>query len=185
MTMQERPSCCPPRHRRSSPSRSTCPARTSKDGESIFAHDLELTAAVMAATAPCARPRWAKLSPNTDRVVDIARGCSGSRRRGGDLHQHAARARLRPGDRATGSRCRWGGLSGAAIHPVAVRIVHDVHAAIADLPIVGVGGVTSGWDARELVLAGASAVQVGTATFADPRAPLRVLQQMAGEQTYP
>ena len=78
-----------------------------------------------------------------------------------------------------------GGLSGPAIHPVAVRIVHDVHAAVADLPIIGVGGVASGWDAREFLLAGASAVQVGTATFADPRAPMRVLHQLGGERTYP
>ena len=64
-----------------------------------------------------------------------------------------------------------GGYSGRPIHPVAVRAVFDVHAALPDLPIVGVGGVASGWDAVELMLAGASAVQVGTATFADPRAP--------------
>ena len=63
-----------------------------------------------------------------------------------------------------------GGLSGRAIHPVAVRAVYEVHAALPDLPIVGVGGVASGVDAVELLLAGASAVQVGTATFADPRA---------------
>ena len=64
---------------------------------------------------------------------------------------------------------RGGGLSGPAIHPVAVRAVHDVHAALPDLPIVGVGGVTDAVTAVELLLAGASAVQVGTATFADPR----------------
>ena len=68
-----------------------------------------------------------------------------------------------------------GGLSGPAIHPVAVRAVHDVHAALPDLPIVGVGGVASAWDAAEFALAGASAVQVGTATFHDPRAPSRIL----------
>ena len=54
--------------------------------------------------------------------------------------------------------------------------MHDVHAALPDLPIVGVGGVTDGDDAVELLLAGASAVQVGTATFADPRAPACVLE---------
>ena len=54
-------------------------------------------------------------------------------------------------------------MSGRAIHPIAVRAVHDVHAALPDLPIVGVGGVASGWDAAELMLAGADAVQVGTA----------------------
>jgi dihydroorotate dehydrogenase (NAD+) catalytic subunit len=77
-----------------------------------------------------------------------------------------------------GSGPRGGGLSGPAIHPVAVRAVHDVHAAIPDLPIVGVGGVASGTDAAELILAGACAVQVGTATFADPRAPARVLHEL-------
>jgi dihydroorotate dehydrogenase (NAD+) catalytic subunit len=63
-----------------------------------------------------------------------------------------------------------GGLSGRAIHPVAVRAVNDVHRALPGVPIVGVGGVASAWDAVELLLAGASAVQVGTASFADPGA---------------
>jgi dihydroorotate dehydrogenase (NAD+) catalytic subunit len=78
-----------------------------------------------------------------------------------------------------GSGPRGGGLSGPGIHPIAVRAVHDVHAALPDLPIVGVGGVSSGADAAELVLAGANAIQVGTATFADPRAPERVLRELA------
>ncbi|MEZ5203823.1 MAG: hypothetical protein R2701_05420 [Acidimicrobiales bacterium] len=64
-----------------------------------------------------------------------------------------------------------GGLSGAAIHPVAVRAVHDVAAARPTVPIIGVGGVTDAETAAELIVAGATAVQVGTATFADPRAP--------------
>jgi dihydroorotate dehydrogenase (NAD+) catalytic subunit len=70
---------------------------------------------------------------------------------------------------------RGGGLSGPAIHPIAVRIVHDVHAALPELAIVGAGGVVDAATAVELLLAGASAVQVGTATFADPRAPATVL----------
>ncbi|HMK10714.1 MAG TPA: dihydroorotate dehydrogenase, partial [Acidimicrobiales bacterium] len=69
-----------------------------------------------------------------------------------------------------------GGMSGRAIHPVAVRAVHSVHAALPDLPVIGVGGVAVGVDAVELMLAGASAVQVGTATFADPKAPRSVLE---------
>ena len=67
-----------------------------------------------------------------------------------------------------------GGLSGRAIHPVAVRAVNDVRRALADLPIIGVGGVSTGWEAAELMLAGAQAVQVGTASFADPRACVQV-----------
>ncbi|HEX7276729.1 MAG TPA: dihydroorotate dehydrogenase, partial [Acidimicrobiales bacterium] len=69
-------------------------------------------------------------------------------------------------------------LSGAAIRPVAVRAIYDVHAALPDLPLVGVGGVATGEHAVELLLAGASAVQVGTATFEDPQAALRVVTQL-------
>jgi dihydroorotate dehydrogenase (NAD+) catalytic subunit len=78
-----------------------------------------------------------------------------------------------------GSGTSGGGVSGPALHPVAVRAVHDVHAALPSLPIVGVGGVSTGEDAVELLLAGASAVEVGTATFADPRAAWRVLDEVS------
>jgi dihydroorotate dehydrogenase (NAD+) catalytic subunit len=61
---------------------------------------------------------------------------------------------------------------------VAVRAVYDVRAALPDVPIIGVGGVMSGADAIELMMAGANAVQVGTATFRDPRAPRRILEEM-------
>jgi dihydroorotate dehydrogenase (NAD+) catalytic subunit len=79
------------------------------------------------------------------------------------------------GEYPLGSGARGGGLSGPAIHPIAVRAVHDVHAAHPDLPIIGVGGVRDATTARELLAAGAVAVQVGTATFADPRAAAKVL----------
>jgi dihydroorotate dehydrogenase (NAD+) catalytic subunit len=65
------------------------------------------------------------------------------------------------------------------IHPVAVRAVFDCRAALPDTPIIGVGGVGTGRDAAELLAAGADAVQVGTATFADPRAPARILAELA------
>jgi dihydroorotate dehydrogenase (NAD+) catalytic subunit len=71
-----------------------------------------------------------------------------------------------------------GGFSGQPIHPVAVRAVFDVRESHPDLPIVGIGGVTSGWSAIELMLAGASAVQVGTANFVSPRAPVQVLREI-------
>jgi dihydroorotate dehydrogenase (NAD+) catalytic subunit len=71
-----------------------------------------------------------------------------------------------------------GGLSGEALHPVAVRAVWDCRAAFPDTPIVGVGGIASGRDALELLQAGADAVQVGTATFRDPRAPWKVLRDL-------
>jgi dihydroorotate dehydrogenase (NAD+) catalytic subunit len=144
----------------------------------MFAHDASATEEAMAATAACGKPRWAKLSPNVTDLVPIAEAA----RRGGAeavtlvntvlgmaIDVDTRRYRLGSGERG-------GGLSGAAIHPVAVRAVHDVHAALPDLPIIGVGGVVDGESAAELLLAGASAIQVGTATFADPRAPSKVLE---------
>lgn len=154
----------------------SCPNLEGRRG--IFAHDPELSAEVLRATAACGLPRWAKLSPNTDRIVEVATA----------VHEAGADAlvlvntvlgmvidphTLRPAVSAGG-----GGLSGPGIHPVAVRAVHDVRAALADVPIVGVGGVSSGWDAVELMAVGAHAVQIGTATFADPRAGVRVLEEM-------
>jgi len=154
----------------------SCPNLEGRRG--IFAHDADLSAAVVAATAGCARPRWAKLSPNTDRVVEVAQAV---RDAGAEavtlvntlLGMVIDERTLRPALGAGG-----GGLSGRGIHPVAVRVVHDVHAALPDLPIVGLGGVSTGWDAVELMLVGASAVGVGTATFADPRAAARVFAEM-------
>ncbi len=72
-----------------------------------------------------------------------------------------------------------GGLSGPPLHPVAVRAVWECRGAFPSVPIVGVGGVSGGLDAVELLMAGADAVQVGTATFRDPRAPWKVLRQLA------
>jgi dihydroorotate dehydrogenase (NAD+) catalytic subunit len=69
------------------------------------------------------------------------------------------------------------GLSGPAIKPIALRIVWDVAQAV-DIPVIGCGGITTGEDAIEFLMAGATAVQVGTATFANPRAPLDVLEGM-------
>jgi dihydroorotate dehydrogenase (NAD+) catalytic subunit len=77
-----------------------------------------------------------------------------------------------------------GGLSGPAIRPVAVRAIWQTRAAMLEgrlpmVPIIGVGGVRTGRDALELVAAGASAVQVGTATFNDPSAPVRVGHELS------
>jgi dihydroorotate dehydrogenase (NAD+) catalytic subunit len=74
-----------------------------------------------------------------------------------------------------------GALSGPAVGPVALRAVWDVHASFPQVPVVGVGGVRSGFDALAMVLAGASAVQVGSATFRDPSAPARVVKELVAE----
>jgi dihydroorotate dehydrogenase (NAD+) catalytic subunit len=143
----------------------------------MFAHDPVATEEAMAATAGCRRPRWAKLSPNVSDLRPIAEAA----RRGGaeavTLVNTVLGMAVDPATRRyrLGSGANGGGVSGAAIHPVAVRAVHDVHTAFPDLPIVGVGGVTDGDTAAELLVVGASAIEVGTATFADPRAPALVL----------
>lgn len=156
----------------------SCP--NTEAARDLFAHSATATEEAMAATAPCGRPRWAKLSPNVTDLLPIAEAA----RRGGaeavTLVNTVMAMAIDPetGTYRLGSGERGGGLSGPAIHPVAVRAVHDVHAALPDLPIVGVGGVASGADAAELLVAGAVAIQVGTATFENPRAPERVLDEL-------
>jgi len=76
---------------------------------------------------------------------------------------------------------RTGGLSGPAIRPVAVRAVYQVHAALPELPILGMGGIRTGHDALEFLAAGASAVSIGTVVFGDPRAPWRVAEELSNE----
>ncbi len=145
-----------------------------EDRAGMFAHSAEATEAAMAATAGCGRPRWAKLSPNAGDIVPIV---DAAVRGGAEAVTLVNTVMGMAIDPATGTYRLGnggGGLSGAAIHPVAVRIVHDVAAARPDVPIIGVGGVTDAETAAEMLAAGASAVQVGTATFADPRAPGRV-----------
>jgi dihydroorotate dehydrogenase (NAD+) catalytic subunit len=154
----------------------SCPNLEGRRG--IFAHDSELSSAVIEATAACGRPRWAKLSPNTDRIVEVAGAVAAAGAEAVTLVNTLLGMVI---DTATGRPALGaggGGVSGVGIHPIAVRAVHDVRAAHPELPIVGVGGVARGADAVELILAGANAVQVGTATFADPRAPWRILSEV-------
>ena len=73
---------------------------------------------------------------------------------------------------------KTGGLSGPAIRPVAVRAIYQVHAALPEVPILGMGGVSSGRDALELILAGASGVSVGTASFGNPHAAVDIQSEL-------
>jgi dihydroorotate dehydrogenase (NAD+) catalytic subunit len=147
---------------------------------SIFAHDARLSADVMTeVVAACGRPAWAKLSANTDRIVDVAEAVLAAGADALTLINTLLGLVIDPATRRAALGNGGGGVSGRAIHPVAVRAVHDVHRALPDAAIVGVGGVASGWDAAELMLVGASAVQVGTATFADPRAPWGVASALS------
>lgn len=155
----------------------SCPNLESRG--SIFAHDAVLSAEVIAATEGCGRPRWAKLSPNTDRLVEVAASVADAGAEAVTLVNTLLGLVVDPVTWRPALGNGGGGVSGRAIHPMAVRAVHDVRQALPDLPIVGVGGVASGWDAAELMIVGAQAVQVGTASFADPRACVRIRDELA------
>jgi dihydroorotate dehydrogenase (NAD+) catalytic subunit len=154
----------------------SCP--NTEAGRQMFAHDPSRAAAAIAATAGCGRPRWAKLSPNVTDIVPIAGAVLEAGADAVTLVNTVMGLALDPATGKARLGNGGGGLSGAAIHPVAVRAVYEVRAAFPFSAIVGVGGVTSGESAAELLAAGANAIQVGTATFADPRAPDRVLREL-------
>jgi dihydroorotate dehydrogenase (NAD+) catalytic subunit len=153
----------------------------------VFACDPLSSARVIALVReelPRSTPVFAKLSPDVTDIVEIARACV---KAGADgltmintlLAMVIDTDLLRP--QVAGVT---GGLSGPAIRPVAVRAIWQVRAAMIEgrmpaVPIIGVGGVRNGDDALQLVAAGASAIQVGTATFNDPTAPMRVVSELA------
>jgi dihydroorotate dehydrogenase (NAD+) catalytic subunit len=155
----------------------SCPNVESR--RSMFAHSAAATAEVVEATAAVgARPRWAKLSPNVTDLTEIAVAALDAGADAVTLINTMMGLAIDPVTRKARLGNFGGGLSGAAIHPVAVRAVNDVHQARPDATIIGVGGVTTADDLIELLLAGASAVQVGTATFRDPRATGRILREL-------
>lgn len=149
-----------------------------EDRSRMFAHSPSATADAVSASAAGLRPRWAKLSPNVADLCEIARAALDAGAESLTLINTLLGMAIDPETRLPRLGTGGGGLSGAAIHPIAVRAVHDCRAAFPGGSIVGVGGVTHGTDGIELMLAGADAVQVGTATFADPRAPSRVLGEV-------
>lgn len=155
----------------------SCP--NTEAGRALFAHDPAVAAEVVAACVSVARrPVWAKLSANTDRLVEVAGAVATAGADAVTLVNTLFGMVIDPETRRPVLSGRGGGVSGAAIHAVAVRAVYDVHAAYPDLPVVGVGGISTGTDAIEFLLAGAHAVQVGTAVFADPRVLGRVGRQL-------
>jgi dihydroorotate dehydrogenase (NAD+) catalytic subunit len=129
--------------------------------------------------AACSLPIIAKLTPNVTNIVPIAEAAALA---GADAVSLINTVR--------GMAVDWrrrrpilaydvGGLSGPAIKPIALRIVWEVARALPDFPIIGIGGIATADDALEFLVAGASAVQVGTATFYDPGAAERVLDGLA------
>ncbi len=134
-----------------------------------------VTAAVRAATR---LPIWVKLSPEAGRIAHVARACEEAGAdalcaintiRGLSIDIESWRPHLSN---------RTGGLSGPALKPIAVRMVWEVSSAVR-IPVIGIGGISTAADAIEFFLAGASAVQVGSANFRDPLASIKVLEGIA------
>jgi dihydroorotate dehydrogenase (NAD+) catalytic subunit len=146
---------------------------------SILAADPVALGAIVQAVRPRVRavPLWVKLSPNVADIATVGRAAEAAGAdalsaintlRGLAIDLQTRRPRL-----ATGG----GGLSGPAIKPVALRMVHDLARAVR-IPVVGIGGIRTGEEALEFLACGASAVQVGTATFYDPRSPVRIAEEI-------
>ncbi|MDR3718120.1 MAG: dihydroorotate dehydrogenase [Bryobacteraceae bacterium] len=154
----------------------SCP--NTKHGGMFFSSDPALLAQVVERVKWVAkRPVIVKLSPNVASIEPLARAAESA---GADaislvntfvslaIDIHTRRPRLGAG---------FGGLSGPAIKPIALRMVCEAAQAV-KIPVIGLGGIRSGADAAEFIIAGASAVEVGTATFWDPSSPLRIAGEL-------
>jgi dihydroorotate dehydrogenase (NAD+) catalytic subunit len=147
----------------------------------IIATDLAMTREVVRTVrAHCRLPLWVKLSPN---VTDIASFAVAAEEEGADaisLINTLMGMTIDVDRRRPALANVTGGLSGPAIKPVALRMVHQVVRAV-KVPVIGIGGIRSGIDALEFLLLGARAVQVGTASFTDPGATVRIAAEIAWE----
>jgi dihydroorotate dehydrogenase (NAD+) catalytic subunit len=154
----------------------SCP--NTRHGGIYFSNDSALLAEVTGAVRRVAhRPLIVKLSPNVAHIAPLAQAAAGA---GADaislvntfialaVDARARRPRIGAG---------FGGLSGPAIKPIALRMVYQAAQAV-KIPVVGMGGIATGEDAAEFMIAGASAVEVGTATFWDPAAPARIAREL-------
>lgn len=154
----------------------SCP--NTAHGGMYFSNDPALLAEVVSAARRASRrPLIVKLSPNVARIEPLALAAAEA---GADaislvntfvalaIDAHTRKPRLGNG---------FGGLSGPAIKPIALRMVYEAAQAV-KIPVIGLGGIATGVDAAEFLIAGASAVEVGTASFWDPQAPVRIAEEL-------
>lgn len=149
-----------------------------------FATQPDTAAHVVEAVRGCARydiPVFAKLSADVTDIVAIARACVAAGADGLSMINTIPGMVIDTDTMRPAVAGVTGGLSGPAIRPIAVRCIWQVRQALPDVPIIGIGGVRTGRDALELILAGASLVGVGTAIFNDPAACTRIQRELEEE----
>lgn len=150
-------------------------------GGKNFGSDPESAAAVTRAVrAATKKPVFLKLSPNVTDIAEIAKACAGEGADGLCLINTLLGMRIDLNTKRPLLQNRTGGLSGPAVFPVALRMVWDVYEAVPGLPIIGCGGAASAEDAAEMMLAGASAVEVGAANLRDPWACKTIIENLPG-----
>jgi len=147
-----------------------------KQGGAAFGTDCNVAAAVTAAVKKELpdKPLMVKLSPNVTSITDIAKAVEAAGADALSLINTLLGMRIDIKTRRPILRNNVGGLSGPAVFPVAVRMVWQTANAV-KIPVVGMGGISTWEDAVEMMMAGASAVQVGAAIFADPYAPVKMI----------
>ncbi|HLH18652.1 MAG TPA: dihydroorotate dehydrogenase [Bryobacteraceae bacterium] len=154
----------------------SCP--NTRHGGIYFSSDPALLAEVVSAVKPLAhRPVIVKLSPNVAAIEPLARAAAEAGADAVSLVNTFVALAIDARSRRPRLGAGFGGLSGPAIKPIALRLVYQAAQAVR-IPVVGLGGIATGEDAAEFLIAGATAVEVGTANFWDPASPLRIAREL-------
>jgi dihydroorotate dehydrogenase (NAD+) catalytic subunit len=154
----------------------SCP--NTRHGGVYFSSDPALLAEVVAAVRLAARrPLIVKLSPNVAQIEPLAKAAEAAGADAISLVNTFIALAVDARTRRPRIGAGFGGLSGPAIKPIALRMVHQAANAV-QIPVIGMGGVATGEDAAEFMIAGATAVEVGTATFWDPESPVRIAREL-------
>ena len=150
-----------------------------KEGGIAFGTDTSMTGRVVAAVRKRTRlPLIPKLAPNVSRIADFARACADQGADAISLINSYPAMVIDVATRRPVLANVTGGLSGPAIHPIAVKLIYEAAQAVR-IPVIGIGGITRPADALEFIIAGATAVAIGTANFTEPGTALEVIDGIA------